>query len=153
MLLTAQARAYDTLSLITAYFKAGKGAEYARRGLALPDIPASDRAVLAARLGRAAVLAGESHEARGSLEHALELAEQAGGSSAEITGNIGIGFTDLGMPGRGGQYLDTAVRLSAASPFLRSLYMSRQAKAAIRARQPAQAAQEMMTLAAVAPLV
>jgi hypothetical protein len=55
--MTSQARAYDTLSLITAQFKAGKGAEYARRGLALPDISASDRAILAARLGRAAALA------------------------------------------------------------------------------------------------
>jgi transcriptional regulator with XRE-family HTH domain len=149
---TAQARAYETLSLITAYLPGGKGIDYARRGLALPDTLAGDRAVLAARLGRAAVLAGNLYEARGGLEHALELAEQAD-ASAEITGNIGIGFTDLGMPGRAGQYLAAAVSLSAASPFLRSLYMSRQAKAAIRARQPDAAAHEMMTLATVAPLV
>jgi hypothetical protein len=150
--LTAQARAYDTLSLITAYFKGGKGAEYARLGLALPDISASDRAVLAARLGRAAALNKELYEARGSLEHALELAEQAG-PSAEISGNIGIGFTDLGRPEMAGQYLAKAVSLSMSSPFLHSLYLSRLAKTAIRGRQPNQAAKDMMALAAVAPLV
>jgi transcriptional regulator with XRE-family HTH domain len=126
--LTAQAKAYDTLSLITANFQADKGMEYARLGLALPDTPAGDQAILAARLGRAAALSGESYAARGSLEHALELAGNSE-PSAEITGNVGIGFTDLGIPGRAGEYLDTAVSLSASSPFMRSLYVSRQAVA------------------------
>jgi hypothetical protein len=150
--LDAQARACDTLSLITACFVAGKGAGYARHGLALPEVPASDRAVLAARLGRALALSGEGRDARASLEHALELTGQAP-PSAEITGNAGIAFADLGMPGRAGEYLAAAVRLSASSPFVRSLYVSRQTKAAIRARQPEQAAAEMMTLAGLAPLV
>jgi hypothetical protein len=150
--LTAQAKAYDTLSLITANFKADKGMEYARRGLALSDTSADDRAILAARLGRAAALSGETYAARGSLEHALELAGNSE-PSAEIAGNVGIGFTDLGIPGRAGEYLDTAVSLSASSPFLRSLYVSRQAKTAIRARQPDKTAQDMLTLAGIAPLV
>lgn len=149
---TAQARACDTLSLIAAYLPGGRAVEYARRGLALPDVSASDQAVLAARLGRAAALGGEQYEARGSLEHALELAAQTG-PSAEISGNIGIGFTDLRMPGRAGQYLAKAVSLSASSPFLRSLYLSRLTKAAMRGQQPDLAAQEMTELASVVPLV
>jgi transcriptional regulator with XRE-family HTH domain len=154
---TAQAQAYDTLSMIAAapspnYVIDGRAIEYARLGLALPDTSVTDRAILAARHGRANALAGESYAARGSLEEALELAAQDS-PSAETTGNIGIGFTDLGMAVKAGPYLDTAVRLSAGSPFVSSLYVSRQAKAAIRARQPEIAAGEMMTLAALAPLV
>jgi len=150
---TAQATAYDTLSLITAHLPDGRGAEYARRGLALPGASDSDRAALAARLGRSlALLPGHAREARTSLEHALQLADQSG-PSAEIAGNTGIGFTDLGMPGRAEHYLTTAVSLTASSPFLHSLYVARQAKAAIRARRPEQAAEKMTALAAVAPLV
>lgn len=57
------------------------------------------------------------------------------------------------MPGRAERYLAEAVSLTASSPFLRSLYVARQAKAAIRAREPGPAASKMTVLAAVAPLV
>lgn len=45
--LTAQAGAFDTLSLITAHLPDGRGAEYARRGLALPGTSGGDQTVLA----------------------------------------------------------------------------------------------------------
>jgi tetratricopeptide (TPR) repeat protein len=144
----AQAGACDTLSLITAHLPDGRGAAYARRGLALAE--GDDRAMLAARLGRSLALQGDAGQARASLEHALELAD---GQSAEITGNVGIGLADLGLPGRAEPCLATAVRLTASSPFLRSLYVARQAKTAIRARQLDQAVQEMTALATLAPLV
>lgn len=151
--LTAQARALDTLSLITAHLPDGRGAAYARRGLNLPGTDTGDRAALTARLGRSLALQpGQVRPARISLEDALALAEDAG-QSAEITGNAGIGFTDLGMPGRAERYLDTAVTLTASSPFLSSLYTARLAKTAIRARQPEQVAQKMIALAGLAPLV
>jgi hypothetical protein len=76
-----------------------------------------------------------------------------------VAGNAGIAFTDLGMPDRAEQYLAAAVDLTAASPFLHSLYLARQAKTAIRGRQPDTAgqpdtaAQTMVALAAVAPMV
>jgi hypothetical protein len=147
----AQARACDTLSLITAHLPDGRGAGYARHGLAVHGTPASDRAVLSARLGRSlALLPGHDREARASLDRALEL---AGGQSAEIAGNVGIGLTDLGLPVKAEDHLAAAVRLTAGSPFLSALWVARQAKTAIRARQPDQAAQEMMTLAGLAPLV
>jgi tetratricopeptide (TPR) repeat protein len=144
-----QARALDTLSLIITPYDGARGAGYARRGLALADVPDADRAVLSARLGRALALTGDARHARASLDRALELA----GPSAEIYGNVGIGLTDLGLPGKAGPYLAGAVRLSAASPFVRSLYVSRQAKAAIRAKRADEAAQDMMTLASLVPLV
>lgn len=146
-----QAEALDTLSLITAHLTDGRGAEYARHGLALAGTSDSVRAMLAARLGRAVALApGRKHEARRYLEQALEL---QGAGDADITGNCGIGFTDAGMPGLGGRYLATAADLTTSSPFLHSLYVARQAKTAIRAREPELAASRMTELTALAPLV
>jgi hypothetical protein len=147
----AQALACDTLSLTTAHLPDGRGAQYARRGLAVPGVSDRDRAALAARLGRSlALLPGHDREARASLDRALELAD---GQSAEIAGNVGIGLTDLGLPVKAEDHLAAAVRLTASSPFLSALWVARQAKTAIRARQPDQAAQEMMALAGLAPLV
>lgn len=144
-----QAHAYDTMSQVVAYFDGARGAEYARRGLALPDVPNADRAVLQARLARSLALTGDTRQARAALDRALEM----GGMSAEICGNCGIALTDAGLPGKAEPLLADAVRLSATSPFVRSLYVSRQAKASIRARQPDRTARDMMELAALVPLV
>src|SRR6266536_2277580 len=152
--LAAQAQAYDTLSLISAHLPDGRGAEYARRGLAVHDTDDGDRAVLSARLARSlALMPGQGYQARATLDQALELSGPSWRTSSEVAGNAGIAFTDLGMPGRAEQHLAAAVDLTAASPFLHSLYLARQAKTAIRAQQPDTAAQAMLTLAAVAPLV
>lgn len=148
--LPAQAQALDTLSLITAHLPDGRGAEYARHGFGLPEASDGDRAMLAARLGRALALApGRKSEARRWLETALEVQ----GSGAEVNGNCGIGFTDAGLPGLGERHLATAAALTASSPFVHSLYVARQAKTAIRAREPELAAARMTQLAALAPLV
>ena len=148
--IAGQVQALDTLSLITAHQRDGRGAEYARRGLALPGTD-HGRAILAARLGRALALRpGSAREAHRWLDHALAL---QGGEDAEVCGNCGIGFTDAGMPGRGEPYLAAAVARTAPSPFTHSLYVARQAKTAMRARQPERAAQAMTALAALAPLV
>jgi transcriptional regulator with XRE-family HTH domain len=149
--LPAQMQALDTLSLITAHLPDGRGAAYARYGLRLPEASDSDRAMLAARLGRALALApGRKGEARRWLEDALEL-QQTG--EAEVSGNCGIGFTDAGLTGLGERYLATAASLTASSPFLHSLYVARQAKTAIRGREPEVTARRMLELAALAPLV
>lgn len=149
--LPAQAQALDTLSLITAHLPDGRGAEYARHGYGLSEASDSTRAMLAARLGRALALApGRKGEARHWLETALDL---QGAGVAEVSGNCGIGFTDAGMPGLGERHLAAAASLTASSPFLHSLYVARQAKTAIRAREPELAAGRMTTLATLAPLV
>jgi hypothetical protein len=57
------------------------------------------------------------------------------------------------MAARAEQYLAAAAELTASSPFVHSLYLARQAKTAIRARQPEVAAERMTELAATAPLV
>jgi hypothetical protein len=148
--LPAQAGAFDTLSLITAHRPDGRGAEYARRGLRLPAA-AGGRAMLAARMGRAlALTGGRAGETRAWLETALGLQPD---SDAEISGNCGIGFTDAGLPWLGERYLASAASLTAGSPFLHGLYVARQVKTAIRARQPELAAGRMTELAAIAPLV
>jgi hypothetical protein len=149
--LPAQAQALDTLSLIAAHQPDGRGAEYARRGLALPAAGAASRAMLSARLGRALALApGRRGEARRWLEDALELQPDG---EAEVSGNCGIGFTDAGMPGLGERHLAAAAGLTVSSPFLHSLYVARQAKTAIRAREPEAATARMTELAALTPLV
>ena len=71
---------------------------------------------------------------------------------AEIVGNVGIGFSELGMAAPAEQHL-AAAELTASSPFVHSLYVARQAKTAIRARQPEVAAERMTELVAIAPLV
>jgi hypothetical protein len=146
----AQIGAYDTLSLITAYFPGEKGAEYARRGLTVPDTLDGDQAILSARLARSLALTRERHEARVLLDQALDL---AGKPDAEISGNVGIAFTDLGIPGRADAHLAKAIELTAGAPFLHSLYLARQVKTAIRARQPDAAAHMILSLATVAPMV
>ena len=149
---TRQVQALDTLSLTAAHLPDGRSAEYARRGLAMAGAEPAHRAVLAARLGRTlAITRGDRGEAHRSLEHALELS--AGELGAEIVGNVGIGFSELGMAARAEQYLAAAAELTASSPFVHSLYLARQAKTAIRARQPEVAAERMTELAATAPLV
>lgn len=149
---SAQAQAADTLSMITAHLPDGRSTEYARCGLAVPGISTEDRARLTARLGRSLALRpGQNRQACASLEHALEIAGDA--PDAEIAGNTGIGFADLGMSSRASRYLGTAIELSSSSPFLRSLYVARQAKAVIRARQPEAAAPLMLALSGLAPLV
>jgi hypothetical protein len=146
----AQAQALNTLSLITAHQSDGRGVEYARHGFGLAGAD-DERAILAARVGRALALApGRKPEARRWLDRALEL--QADGD-AEIAGNCGIGYTDAGIPALGERYLADAAGLTAASPHLHALYAARQAKTAIRAGQPEQAAGKMTELAALAPLV
>lgn len=147
---TAQLHAYDTLALTSAYTPDGRGVAYARRGLALGGTSDADRAVLAARLGRTlALVPAEQYDARRYLDESLDLA--AGGSqlTAEIHGNAGIGHTDLGLPAAASRHLENAVELTTAEPFVQSLYLARQAKMAIRAREPDAAAPVMRTLAGV----
>src|SRR5439155_309562 len=115
--LPAQVQALGTLSLICAHQRDGRGAEYARRGLGLPELGSGGRAMLSARLGRALALAGHRGEARRQLEAAL-----AHGGGAEVSGNCGIGLTDAGMPGLGEHHLADAARLTASSPFLNGLW-------------------------------
>ncbi len=150
----AQVQALDTLSLICAHLPDGRGAEYARRGLAVAGVGDEHRAVLSARLGRSLALTpGQGRQACQSLECAIELSEGCGSLTVEIAGNVGIGFGDLGMPGRAEPHLATAVRLTPTAPFTHSLYLARQAKTAIRARNPDLAADRIATLANVSPLV
>jgi len=121
---------------------------YARRGLALGGLDDASAAMLSARLGRSLALAGRSGPARASFDQALGL-----DGSTEVTGNCGIGLTDLGLCGLAEDHLTTAARLTADSPFLHALYLARLAKSALRARDPELTAGRMATLAALAPLV
>lgn len=148
----AQVAACDTLSLICAHRPDGRGAAYARHGLTVPGADDTAKAALAARLGRSLALTpGQGHEARHSLQRALELAGDE--PSAEVVGNVGIGLGDLGLHVAAERYLASAASLTAATPHLHSLYLARQAKTAMRARQPEVAAERITALASVAPLV
>lgn len=108
-----QISACDTLSLISAHVPDGRGAEYARHGLTVVGGDATQQAVLAARLGRSlALTGGDRRDAHRHLEQALEVAD---GPDAEIVGNVGIGFSELGMTARAEQHLATAAALTASS--------------------------------------
>ncbi|MQA77054.1 MAG: helix-turn-helix domain-containing protein [Streptosporangiales bacterium] len=150
----AQVHAYDALSLTAAYSPDGRGVEYARRGLAVRGAGDADRAALSARLGRTlALMPDQATGARRYLEQALTLAGDSGAVTAEIYGNTGIGFTDLGLPGAAEAHLASAVELTASAPFVQSLYLARQVKMAIRARNPDAAMPVMLALAGVVPVV
>ncbi|MPZ67316.1 MAG: hypothetical protein GEU83_18040 [Pseudonocardiaceae bacterium] len=70
-----------------------------------------------------------------------------------MVGNVGIGMHELGIHERAEAHLTTAAALTIGAPFLHSLYLARQTKTAMRARQPEMAAEQMTALASVVPLV
>ncbi|GAA1613205.1 hypothetical protein GCM10009733_006610 [Nonomuraea maheshkhaliensis] len=152
----AQARAYDVLSRVALYKKdATRAAQYAQRGLRIPDLPASRTSSLHMRLGRALVAAGEhDRDARQALETALGTHSLSPFAEAALGGDVAIGLSQLGDYDRADALLrDAAKAMSRYSLLFQAQYVGRQAQTAIRAGRPSLAAEYMETLTRALPLV
>lgn len=152
----AQARAYLTLSTVSAYQGNGeRGALHAQSGLKLNDLAPSERAELYARLGRAlSLVRGQKRQTR----RALDLAQGFDGLQRPyleaITGCIGLAMENLEAYDDADKYLSAAVRLHDSwSPLCQALYLGHQATTALRAGDPSMAADRMLTLGHLGPLV
>lgn len=152
--LNSQARAYQTLSQIsTCQGKGERGAEYALHGLRIPDISASERALLSVRLGRALALTpGQERKARSALDSARSIDGVRPPYSQSITGNVGIALDSLRSYGEADDHLARTVA-SSLSPLGQALYLGHQVSTALHAAEPALAADRMHALANVVPLV
>ena len=152
----AEAGAYSTLSRICIDQRRGeRGAMYARRGLAVPDVPPAQQVWLRLRLGRSlALMQGQERSAREALDGALGHEGLPVHDTADLVGNVGVALIGMGEHERARVALAEAVRLSGrCSTLLLVAYQAWQAEAALRAGRPSMAAERMTELARIAPLV
>jgi transcriptional regulator with XRE-family HTH domain len=132
-----------------------RGIAYARQGLALPDLPAPQRAWLKLRLARSlALVPGQERAARDRL---AELGEAEGLSEyerADMKGNVGVALAGMRVYPDAHAAIAEAVTISAhCSPLLLVAYKAWQVEAALAAGEPLMAAEHMTALARVAPMV
>jgi transcriptional regulator with XRE-family HTH domain len=159
----AQAWAYSRLTTVNVHRgQADRAVKYAQEGVALPDILESQRAWLNVRLAQSlALVRGQEHAARAALEHTqgyLEDAQKFGDLPARDTGDmagtVGTALAGLRKYDNAQGYLEDAVRFTGqSSPHLQGYYLAWQAETALRDSQPSLAADRMLHLARVVPLV
>ncbi len=152
----AQARAYDGLSRISLYRgDPSRAAAYAQRGLKLPDVTNGQRAALNMRLGRSlALIPGQRMASRSALDQARAVGGLSPFEEAALVGDVGIGFGQLRVYREAGALLSEAAEsIGQWSPLFQAQYLGRQIQTALRASDPAFAADRMMELARALPLV
>jgi transcriptional regulator with XRE-family HTH domain len=151
-----QANACSVLSRICIDQRHGdRGIMYARRGLSLPDLPPAQRAWLKLRLARSlALVSGQERAARDRL---AELGETEGLSAyerADMKGNVGVALAGMRAYPEAHLAIGEAVRLSGrCSPLLLVAYQAWQVEAAMMAAEPLWAAEHMVALARIVPMV
>jgi predicted XRE-type DNA-binding protein len=158
----AQSCAYSALTA-TNYERgrADRALLYARDGVRIFEVPEAQQAWMRLRRGRTlALVHGQERASRDELESLqATLQDQgfAGQSSldtADMMNGIGVGFNGIGAYGEAHNMLNEAVtQLGDASPYLRSRSLAQQVIAALGMSQPSLAADHMLALARVAPLV
>ncbi|WP_343953741.1 hypothetical protein [Nonomuraea longicatena] len=152
----AEARAIESLSRIAHYRgDAARAIVYARRGLAIPDLPPSRAASLAMRLGRSlAGIPGNNRAARDALDTALNVGGLSPFAEAAIVGDVAIGLSRLGRYGEAGTLLQRAADdIGEYSPLFRAQYLGRQVQAAIRAADPDLTTDRIALLTRAVPFV
>ncbi|MEU5877676.1 hypothetical protein [Spirillospora sp. NPDC047279] len=152
----AQARAYDGLSRISLYRgDFARAAAYARRGLKLSDLTAGQRASLNMRLGRSlALIAGHGESSRSALDDARSVPGLSTFERAALVGDVAIGLGHLRVFREAGALLGEAAEVIGQwSPVFQAQYLGRQIQTALRAADPAFAADRMAELARALPLV
>jgi tetratricopeptide (TPR) repeat protein len=158
----AQSRAYSVLARVQYHRgEAGLAVKYAQQGASLRNIPDEQQTWLKLRYAAAlSMVSRQEREARNvieNIEHFLADARSRGNQEldiAEMTGSVGRTLYDLGAYREARAYLNEAVKLLGhSSPRLQGIYLARQITASLRASQPSFAAERMLSLARVAPMV
>ncbi len=158
----AQSRAYSALTALNVERGSpDRALMYARDGVRLREVPEAQHAWM--RLRKAQTLAlvrGQRHASRDELESVQEplgdlgFADQSPFDVADMMGNIGRALNNVGAHAEAHDTLDEAVALlSGTRPNLQSEFLAQQVIAALRMPQPSLAADRMLALAHVAPLV
>jgi hypothetical protein len=153
----AQARALDALSRVSQ--EKGdydRGVAYARKGLALHDLPDSRVAALHMRLGRSlASIGGCKADAASSLDLALNVTGGLGAfAQAAMIGDVAIGLDQLRRFSEANRLLgDAAERIGEWSPLFRAQYLGRQAITNLRTERLDYAADRMNGIARALPFI
>jgi hypothetical protein len=158
----AQSRAYSALTALNVERGSlDRALMYARDGVRLCEVPEAQHAWM--RLRKAQTLAlvrGQQHASRDELESVQAplgdrgFADQSSFDVADMMGNIGRALNNVGAPAEAHGTLDAAVALlDGTRPNLQSEFLAQQVIAALRMSQPSLAADRMLALAHVAPLV
>lgn len=152
----AQARAYDGLSRISLYRgDHSRAVAYAERGLKVSDVTNNQRAALYMRLGRSlAVIPGQRQSSRSALDQARSVGGLTPFDEAALVGDVGIGFGQLRVYREAGALLSEAAEsIGRWSPLFQAQYLGRQVQTALRAADPAFAADRMAEMTRALPFV
>jgi transcriptional regulator with XRE-family HTH domain len=158
----AQSRAYSALTALNVERGSlDRALMYARDGVRLCEVPEAQYAWMRLRKAQTLVLVrGQQHASRDELESVQAplgdrgFADQSSFDVADMMGNIGRALNNVGAPAEAHGTLDAAVALlDGTRPNLQSEFLAQQVIAALRMSQPSLAADRMLALAHVAPLV
>jgi hypothetical protein len=134
---------------------------YARDGVRLPDVPEAQHAWMRLRKARTlALVRDQKRVSRDELESILTLLQEHGFPGqpsfdvADMMASVGIVLNSLELYAEAHSKFDQAVTLlGGSSPLLQSRCLAQQVIAALRISQPSLAADHMLDLARVVPLV
>jgi transcriptional regulator with XRE-family HTH domain len=134
---------------------------YARDGVKLSEVPEAQQAWMRLRKVRSlALVRGQEHASRDELENVQAPLRDRGFSGqssrdiADMMHGIGIALNGLGAYAEAHSTHDEAIiLLGGSSPYLQSRCLAQQVIAASRMTEPSLAANRMLVLARVAPLV
>ena len=158
----AQSRAYSALAALNSERgRADRALMYAKSGVQLPEVPETQQAWMRLRKGRTlALVRVQEHASRDEIENVYGALRDRGfpGQSsfdiADMMSSIGMALNRIGVYADAHSMLDEAVALlGGSSPNPQSHRLAQQAFAALRMSQPSLAADHMLALAHVAPLV
>ena len=158
-----QSQAYSVLAAINVdRGEVDRAIKYARLGMQVTGVSEVQQGWMRLRLGwTLGLVPGQVDAGRDILEDLRGSLAEVGGFSGQsafdvaiMTGSVGCALNDVGSHGEAQTSLDAAVNLLGHSwPTPRAVYLTRQITAAFDVSQPALAADRMLTLARVVPLV
>ncbi|HEU5161482.1 MAG TPA: helix-turn-helix transcriptional regulator [Streptosporangiaceae bacterium] len=158
----AQSRAYSALAALNdERGSADRALMYAKSGVQIPEVPEVQQAWMRLRQGcTLALVRGQEHASRDEMETVYGSLRDRGfpGQSsfdvADMMASIGRALNRIGVHADAHGMFDEGVALlGTASPRLQGRLLAQQVLAALRMGQPSLAADHMLGLARVAPLV
>jgi transcriptional regulator with XRE-family HTH domain len=157
----AQSQAFSALAAVNRG-QADRAVVYARHGVQLRDVPPAQQAWMRLRLGWSlALVQGQQKTSREVVESVRDLVGDSHGAygwssldAADMMAGLGMALSDLGAYGEAHATLSEAVALlDQSAPNLQAGCVARQITSALRASQPSLAADRMLALARLTPLV